>query len=135
MSVIQSHRWSVNAACHSAMPFFPSRSCSASGKLSFTLLHLFGSPVLLKLAFISTLQAAPFQSIMPLPTSKRWCSEKGPQEGKHAKRCGIFLSFLAPMVIRHKALCPFLHAFFPMPCWLIASFFWESSCSRLKNCL
>lgn len=31
--------------------------------------------------------------------------------GKHAKRCGIFFIILAPMAIRHKALCPFLHAF------------------------
>lgn len=40
-------------------------------------------------------------------------SQSRGEGGKHAKRCGIFLSFLAPMAIRHKALCPFLHAFPP----------------------
>lgn len=50
-------------------------------------------------------------------------SRRRGEGGKHAKRCGIFLSFLAPMAIRHKALCPFLHAFFPPQLSLKASFF------------
>ena len=61
-------------------------------------------------AFISTLQAVPFQSIISSPPTL--ALGKG---GKPAKRCGIFLSSLAPMAIRHKALCPFLHAFSPSP--------------------
>lgn len=57
------------------------------------------------------------------------------KEGKHAKRCGIFLSFLAPMAIRHKALCPFLHAFSPFTLSFKASFFYllMKSCSNLPS--
>lgn len=50
-------------------------------------------------------------------------SRRRGEGGKHAKRCGIFLSFLAPMAIRHKALCPFPHAP-PQALSLKASFFY-----------
>lgn len=57
--------------------------------------------------FISTLQAAPFQSIISsTPTPGSWRRRLGGRGG-HAKRCGIYLSFLAPVAGFHKALWPF----------------------------
>lgn len=85
---------------------------SASGKLSFSP-RLFRSPSLLH-RLLSQLYKLSLFSLL-FPHLQLWLSEKGGKEGKHAKRCGIFLSFLAPMAIRHKALCPFLRTFFSSP--------------------
>lgn len=59
--------------------------------------------------FISTLQAAPFQSIISSTPAPALGEGGGWRAvgGKHAKRCGIYLSFLAPVAGFHKALWPF----------------------------
>lgn len=100
-----SRRWSLNAACHSLQRLFtrpplgnflsllpcppPSPFCSSTG------------------FFISTLQAAPFQSIISSTPTPALLEEVGEEGGQHAKRCGIYLSFLAPVAVFHKALWPF----------------------------
>lgn len=108
LSVILSCRWSLNTGCHSGQHLFtqpwlclwetlilPSPSC------------LFGLLSPLPLAFYLNFTSCPF-SVYYFLTSSFGSQRRG---GGHAKRCGIFLSFFAPMAIRHKALCPFLHAF------------------------
>ena len=79
---------------------------SASGKLSF----FFRFPFAPSTGFYLNFTSCPF-SVYYFLNSNSGSRRRG-EGGKHAKRCGIFLSFLAPMAIRHKALCPFLHAFF-----------------------
>lgn len=126
MSVILSHRWSVNAACHSAQPFSSLRSRSASGKLFlFTLLEPF-------CALLSGfLQANPFQSI--ISPKLRWSEgRRAPERGSRLKRCGIFLSVLAPMDTRHMVLWPFLHAL-SFPCFASYDFLVLGNSSRLSK--
>lgn len=130
LSVILSRRWSLNTSCHSGQPLFtrpwlcfwetlirppPSTDSPPVFFRSPSLLHQLLSQ-LYKLSLFSLL----------FPQLQLWLWEKeGGEGGKHAKRCGIFLSFLAPMAIRHKALCPFLHAFSPPSALLLkASFFY-----------
>lgn len=81
---------------------------SASGKFSFCPLLSFWSP-LLHHQLLSKLYKLPLFSLL-FPPLQSGHSEHG-KWGRHAKRCGIFLSFLAPIANRHKALWPFLHAF------------------------
>lgn len=58
---------------------------------------------------LSQLYKLPLFSLL-FPPLQPWLSEHG-KRGRYAKRCGIFLSFLAPIANPHKALWPFLHAF------------------------
>lgn len=105
--------------------FFPHRCCSASGKLSFALLHLLPPPSAPSLAFISTLQAAPFQSIIS-STSKSGSPRKARKRGSMLKGVEFFYRSWHPWrsVTRHFALS-FTH-FFPLALLLIASFFWKA---------
>lgn len=72
----------------------------------------FRSPLLLH-QLLSQLYKLPLFSLL-FPRLRSGRSEHG-KRGRHAKRCGIFffLSLLAPIADRHKALWPFLHAFHP----------------------
>lgn len=63
-------------------------------------------------SFYLNFTSCPF-SVYYFLTSNSGSQRRG-KGGKHAKRCGIFLSFLAPIAIRHKALCPLLHTFSPL---------------------
>lgn len=99
-------------AATQASPSSHGRS-SAPGKFSFFPLLSFRSPSLLH-QLLSQLYKLSLFSLL-FPQLQHWLSEEwmwGGSRGVHAKRCGIFLSFLAPIAIRHKALCPLLHAFF-----------------------
>lgn len=73
-------------------------------------------------SFYLNFTSCPFSVYYFLTSSSS--SQRRGKGGKHAKRCGIFLSFLAPMAIRHKALCPSLHAFPPFAFSFKASFFY-----------
>lgn len=67
-------------------------------------------------AFISTLQAASFHSIIsspPIRSVGEW-GRGGGGVGGIVRGVEFFLSFLAPMAISHKALCPFRHAVFAL---------------------
>lgn len=89
-------RWETFSPLHCHLlpflrvPFFSLPFCSSTG------------------FFISTLQAAPFQSIISsTPTPALGEGGGWRAVGGHAKRCGIYLSFLAPVAGFHKALWPF----------------------------
>lgn len=112
LSVILSRRWSLNTGCHSGQPLFTRpRLC-----LWETLIRppscLFG-PLSLLHQLLSQLYKLSLFSLL-FPQLQTLALREGGERGKHAKRCGIFLSFLASIANRHKALCPFLHAFPPL---------------------
>lgn len=93
------------APLHTAVALPLGNSCSYP-VLSF-LSHFFASSP--AFFFISTLQAVPFQSIISSsPILVLW---EGRKEGSMLRGVEFFFIILAPMAIRHKALCPFLHAF------------------------
>lgn len=69
---------------------------------------LFGSPSLHRQLLSQLYKLPPFSLLFP--PLQPWLSEHG-KRGRYAKRCGIFLSSLAPIANPHKALWPFLHAF------------------------
>lgn len=69
------------------------------------------------LAFISTLQAVPFQSIISSPPTPA-LGGRG-EKGSMLRGVEFGLSLLAPVAIRHEALCPFRQPFLsvPSPAW------------------
>lgn len=58
-------------------------------------------------AFLSQLYKLPLFSLLFPRLQPRLLEEEVGGGGKHAKRCGIYLSFLAPVAAFHKALWPF----------------------------
>lgn len=72
--------------------------------------RLFRSPPLLH-RLLSQLYKLSLFSLL-FPQIQLRLSGEGGKEGSMLRGVEFFLSFLAPMAIRHKALCPFLHAFF-----------------------
>lgn len=112
-----SRRWSLNAGCHSLQPLFtrpplgnflspPLPPSHAPPSVSL----FFHSPFAPPPGFLSQLYKLPLFSLL-FPRLQSWLWEKvgagGWGWGKHAKRCGIYLSFLAPVAGFHKALWPF----------------------------
>lgn len=107
--------------CHGGGPWIlaatqagpSSHGCgSASGKVSFfpPLFPSFSVPSAPSPAFISTLQAVPFQSIISSnPTPALWRRGEG---GKHAKRCGIFFIVLGTHGDPSQGTLPFPSRFF-----------------------
>lgn len=97
-------RWETFSPLHCHLPSLP-RLPPALRVPFFFLLPFCSSTSF----FISTLQAAPFQSIISSTPTPALGEGGGWRAvgGKHAKRCGIYLSFLAPVAGFHKALWPF----------------------------
>lgn len=118
----------MQAATHSG-PSSHGRG-SASGKLSLPLaLHslspvLFG-PLLLLHQLLSQLYKLSLFSLL-FSSTPTLALREGGKGGEHAKRCGIYLSLLAPIASLHKALWPFLHAFLPSSLSLKTTFFFAS---------
>lgn len=105
---------------------------SASGKFAFSPPPVFSVPFAPSTAFISTLQAVPFQSIISSPPTLV-LREVGERESM-LRGVEFFLSFLAPMAIRHKALCPFLRAFSPPSTLSFLSFLLLPSYEKPLEC-
>lgn len=116
-----SRRWSLNAGCHSLQRLFtpPPLGNFLSPRLippphPHPVSLFFHSPFAPPPAFLSQLYKLPlFSLLFPRLQPRLW--EKvgvggrwgGGGAGGHAKRCGIYLSFLAPVAGFHKALWPF----------------------------
>lgn len=87
LSVILSRRWSLNTGWHSGQPLFSS-PWLCLWETFILPPPVFSVPFAPSPAFISTLQAVPFQSI--ISSTPSLVLGEG---GKHAKRCGIFFFF------------------------------------------
>lgn len=111
LSVILSRRWSLNTGCHSGQPLFTRpRLCLWETLIRPPLLS-FRSPFAPTPAFISTLQAVPFQSI--ISSTPNSGSQRRGERGKHAKRCGIFFIVLGIHSKPSQGTLPFPSRFPP----------------------
>lgn len=109
-----SRRWSLNAACHSLQRLFtrpplgnfPSlRRCPPPLPCPF--FFPFAPLLLLHRLFYLNFTSCPFSVYYFLDSNPGSWRRRWGGGGKHAKRCGIYLSFLAPVAAFHKALWPF----------------------------
>lgn len=121
LSVILSRRWSLNTGCHSDQPLFTQPWFCLWETLILPPL-VFSVPFVPSPAFISTLQAVPFQSIISSPPSLA-LGKRG-TEGSMLRGVEIFYRSWHPWqsVTRHFALSFTL--FSPSNLSLKASFFY-----------